>query len=152
MGAFNLIFPQELQGQLSRLQNLDEIAPKMLNRAAPIVVEAIVDYAPKDTKELAKSVKALRAKKQRHGRRKSEQTEAWELQITFEGEDERRQPSPNHPGRGAQPIKNIVKAAYIEYGTSFRPARPFIRPALDSVVDKVAAAFQSVIAEEGVSR
>lgn len=67
MGAFSFSIPNELQHKLSKIANVDEIAPKMIDEAAPIAVKAIQAETPVKTGALKKSVRAKKAKKAKTG-------------------------------------------------------------------------------------
>lgn len=141
MGAFDFSVPDELQKRLSRISSIDTIAPKMLSRAAPIVLAAIKSRTPSDTGTLAESLRAKKPKKDKN--------ECWFCQVTFEGTDDRTAASKRYPAKNRKPVRNNEKAAIKEFGTSKRKAEPFVRPAVDSVKNEVAAAMQAVLNEEG---
>lgn len=141
MGAFSFAIPQELQRQLARLANIDELAPVMLSRAAPIVQAAIKAKTPKDTGTLAESLKIQKPKKAKSG---------WSCDVIFDGKDERSAESKKYPVKKRRAaVSNAIKAAVKEYGSSKRKASPFIRPAVESVKDKTAQVMQTVITEGG---
>lgn len=145
MGAFGLTIPDELQATISKLANIDELAPKMLNRAAPILQAAIKAKTPKDTGTLAEALKIQKPKKSKKG--------SWSCSVVFEGKDERTKESKGWPTKKRRAaVSNALKAAVKEFGSSKRDPSPFIRPATESVKSETAAAMQSVITEEGVSR
>lgn len=141
MGTFDFSIPDELQKRISRISNIDTLAPKMLERAAPIVLAAIKTRTPKDTGTLANSLTALKPSKEKNG--------GWVCKISFTGTDERTTSSMKYPAKSRTAVGNNEKAAIKEFGTSKRKAEPFIRPAVDSVKDEVAAAMQEVLNEEG---
>lgn len=142
MGAFSFAIPQELQQQLARLANIDELAPVMLSRAAPIVQAAIKAKTPKDTGALAKSLKIKKPQKAKSG--------GWSCDVIFDGKDERSEESKKYPVKKRRAaVSNAIKAAVKEYGSSKRKASPFIRPAVESVKDKTAQVMQTVITEGG---
>ncbi len=141
MGTFDFSIPDEFQKRISRISNIDTLAPKMLERAAPIVLAAIRARTPKDTGTLANSLTAQKPEKEKSG--------GWICKISFAGTDERMTPSAKYPAKSRTAVRNNEKAAIKEYGTSKRKAEPFIRPAVDSVKKEIVAAMQAVMNEEG---
>lgn len=143
MGSFDFSIPTEFQKQISKMANIDMLAPKMLNRAAPIVHAAIKARTPKDTGTLAESLTVRKPKQEKKG--------GWSCKISFEGTDDRTAVSKRYPAKNRKPVRNNEKAAIKEFGTTKRRANPFIRPAVDSVKQEVTRAMQAVIDEEGIS-
>lgn len=143
MGSFDFSIPAELQKQISRMANIDTLAPKMLNRAAPIVHAAIKARTPRNTGALAESLTVRKPKQEKKG--------GWSCKIAFEGTDDRSVPSKKSPAKSRASVSNNQKAAVLEFGTTKRRANPFVRPAVDSVKQEVAQAMQAVIDEEGTS-
>lgn len=118
--------------ELERAGNLDEIAPKMLNAAAPYLVDTIKKAlaAHRRTGSLINSVKAGKAKKMKNG--------GYRIATRFEGYDPESYKTDSFP-RGTP---NAVKAMGLEYGSSNEPARPFLQRALNDAEDDVIEIMQ----------
>ena len=129
---FETNFSSDFWKQFEKLEKIDDVAPKMLEAAAPIVVDAIKKrLRPHNrTGELMRSVKAGKAKKAKTG--------GYIQKINFVGYDKNRDPTPSQP-RG---VPNAVKAAGIEYGNANEPARPFLQSAAKDCEAEVAETMQ----------
>lgn len=124
-----------VQEMLERLDNIDEVAPRMLKSAGPIVVSAIQEKLGRHrrTGGLIKSVKA--------GKPKERKTGGWYLKVNFSGYD-----TDGHP--------NAIKAAGIEYGNSHQQPEPFLdaaaRDSEDAAVDAMQAQYNLWLAEKAL--
>lgn len=107
---FNFSIPTELKKQLQRVSNIDEIAPKMLSAAAPIVIKSIKARAPVGSGSLRDSIKASKPKLSKRG--------SWMCNIYFDGSEKRTLKS----GKTVK-IPNAVKAAALEFGRRGRTKR-----------------------------
>lgn len=131
-----------LQKALEELSNIDEVAPRMLKSAAPIVTDSIKEVLKQRphriTGGLIASVKP--------GKPKEAKNHGWYLMVGFRGKgvsisgyDEN-----NHP--------NAVKAAGLEYGNSHQQPRPFLdaaaRACEEAVTDAMQANFNLWLAEK----
>lgn len=122
-----------IQEQLAKLGNIDEVAPRMLKSAGPIVVSTIQEKLGRHrrTGGLIKSVKAGKAKERKAG--------GWYLKVGFSGYD-----ADGHP--------NAVKAAGIEYGNSHQQPEPFLdaaaRDCEEAAVDAMQAQYNLWLAEK----
>lgn len=125
--------PKELQQQLARVSNLDEIAPKMINAATPIVVKSLQDSltSHKQSGELVKSVKAYKAKKIRNG--------GYYGRVNFAGYDAKTK------------APNAQKAMSLEYGSTKQSATPFLDGAMTKAESKATAIMQEVF-NKGVDK
>lgn len=136
MAGFNFTIPDSLTKMLSEnLSRVDEIAPKMLEEAAPIVIEAIKKKAPVSTGKMRDGVKAKKPSKTKNG--------AHVLPIVFTGSETRK----TKDGKTTK-VPNAVKAAVTEYGKSGQEAKPFIRPAIKETEQKVVEKMQEVFNRE----
>ena len=135
---FETNFPKEFWDQLERLEKIDDVAPKMLQAAAPIAVDAIKKRLRphRQTGELIRSVKASKPKEAKVG--------GYILKINFVGYDKTRKPTPSQP-RG---VPNAVKAAGIEYGNATEEPKPFLQSAAKDCEADVAEAMQRKFAVE----
>ncbi len=112
------------------LEMFDEVAPKMLEAAAPLVEEAVIARAPKATGKLKGSIKLLKPKKTKNG--------GWISNVTIKGTRK----------IGDNKYRNMEIAAWNEYGTKFRPAKPFLRPAIAAVNNAAVEKMTEVFNEE----
>ena len=135
MGALSFSIPSELQKKLSKIANIDKIAPKMINEAAPIAVEAIRAETPVKTGALQKSVKAKEAKKAKTG--------GYIGNITFDGYDIRKLKN----GK-TQKVPNVHKAVTIQYGRKGQAANPFITRAINNCSAKINRKMEEVYERE----
>lgn len=131
-------FPKAIEEQLDRMANLDKVAPKMLDAAAPELVKAVKKRLQRHdrTGELIQSVKARKTKKTK--------TDAYIKKIEFAGYDKNRKPTPSQP-RG---VPNAVKAAGIEYGNANQDAQPFLQAAANDSESKSVEIMQQVYTRE----
>ena len=134
MGSFEFNIPDEFQKQLSKLANVDEVAPKMLEAASPIyekyIKQSIVQsirHKEKSTGDLVNSVKMSKVKKMRGG--------GVCVTAQFKGYDRRHN-------------ANAVKAAGLEFGNSHQEARPFVARANATSKQEVLDAMQEVFSKE----
>lgn len=128
MGSFLFNF-EDVSKQLSeRLDIFDDVAPKMLEVAAPILEDSIKKKAPKRTGELKDSIKTMKPKKTKTG--------AYISTVVFEGYD-------SETG-----VPNALKAAVAEFGTSEKDPKPFIRPAVAETEKEITQKMQEVFNAE----
>lgn len=153
MGKFDFEIPDDFIEQLGRLADIDNVAPKMLNEAAPILRDAIKtkvknDYSSKGRKiryiksegmfkpkygeytqtgSLLKGVRMSRSRKIKDG--------GFYAEVYFSGKDEKGVP-------------NAAKAVWLEYGTSKQYARPFIKKVVKDNEQKVIRKMQEVFERE----
>lgn len=124
-----------VQKELEKLGNIDEVAPRMLKSAGPIVAETIKEKlaSHRRTGGLIRSVKAGKPKEGKNG--------GWYLKVGFSGKDD----------DGHQ---NAAKAAGLEYGNSHQQPEPFLdaaaRDCEEAVVDNMQANFNLWLAEKAL--
>lgn len=135
MGAFSFSIPSELQKKLSKIANIDEIAQKMINEAAPIAVEAVRAETPVNTGTLQKNVKAKKAKAAKTG--------GYIGNITFDGYDIKKLKN----GK-TQKVSNMQKAVTIQYGKKGQAANPFITRAINNCSAKINRKMEEVYERE----
>lgn len=139
MAQMTIYSPDNLMLQLSRLGDVDEYAPEILNEGIDPLFKKIKENAEKHrrTGEMAKSLKKKKAKKDKRG--------TWKQRVQFEGYDKTRKPTKSDP-RG---VPNARKAMSLEYGTKNQPATPFIRPAIiqseKECIERMQERFNSVV-------
>lgn len=132
MASFTYDMSEEFESQLAKLANLDEIAPKMINSATPLVVQSIKRHLRphKRTGRLIDSVSALKAKKTKIG--------TWQGRVHFSG----------YENKGNDKVANNQKAIALEYGTTKQTATPFMEKSVRDVEGDVAKAMQQVYEQE----
>lgn len=143
---FNFSIPTELEKQLQKVSNIDEIAPKMLSAAMPIVIKSIKACTPVNSGSLRDSIKASNPKLSKRG--------SWMCNIYFDGSEKRILKS----GKTLK-IPNAVKAAALEFGRRGRTKRDgstgkrvepraFILKAVKDSSDEAAKAMQEIYEAE----
>ena len=138
----DLVWSDEVTEQLTKLADLDSIAPEMLKSAAPIAVDALKQQVGKHkssraNKHLSDSVRAGKPKKRKRG--------GYGLDVSFSGYDSGHGSSPNYQNKVAQ----MQKAVALEYGTAKEPAQPFLNSAANSCEDAVSTVMQDVLRQRG---
>ena len=138
--SFSFSIPPELEKQLEKISNIDVIAPKMLEAAAPIIVKAIKARTPAKSGDLKNSVKASEPTLSKRG--------SWMCNIYFDGYEKRKLKS----GKIVK-TPNAVKAATLEFGRNTKEIAPtdFVSNAIKDSAEEVAAAMQNVFETEAKS-
>ena len=123
MAQMNLNLPDGFIRELEKLGHLDETAPRMLEAAAPIIVNALKKEAGKhrDTGDLQNSIKA--------GKPKLTKTNAYIISAGPTGKDRKG-------------MSNASKMVWLEHGTSKMSPRPMIAAAVNSSEDEVMLKMQ----------
>lgn len=145
MARFDFQLPEQFMEQLKRCANIDEIAPKMIDEALPIVERAFIkNLEPhRDTGELIKNLKILPAKKYKNG--------AWGGVVTATGVARGKYYIRKRKlgERLKEGYRNYQKLLALEYGTS-RGQRP--TPVIDRTIndseEKVLNKMQEVFERE----
>lgn len=128
MASFRFEIPDELTKRLERLQNTDEIAPKMIDAGIPIVKDELVRRADahKRTGAMSGSIKPTQPKR------------------TGSGHSAVVRPT----GRDGRGTRNMEKMMYLEYGTSHQRATPVIAPTVAATESSVIEAMREVFNKE----
>lgn len=128
MAQFGVKGLDELVEAFERMGRIDEIAPKMLEEAVPILKEEVVRLAEthKVTGDMASSIKETKPRERRGGH---------EIRVRPTGKDRNG-------------IRNMEKAAWIEFGTKGRSGTPFITSAVLNAEADVKAKMQEVFNRE----
>lgn len=135
MGKFDFNFDQDFIQQLERLSDYDNIAPKLLEGAVPILKRYVVAETDKyheysQDRQLVNSIKAKKPSKNKYG---------WYVSCTPTGTDDNG-------------VRNMEKMAHLEYGTSKMSAKPILTKALndaqDEVTEKLQELFNEVVNEQ----
>lgn len=105
----------------------DELAPKMLEAAAPILERSLKGTLSTHvrTGELVGSIQTTKASKGEKG---------WHITVRPTGKDRKG-------------VRNMEKMAYLEYGTSKQPATPVLAPAVRQAEGACIQAMQRVFDE-----
>lgn len=112
-----------LQEMLKKLENIDEVAPRMLKPTGRIVQEALKKRVAKHriTGKMIESIKPEKPEKGKYG--------GWYLKVVFDGYDD-------------DGIANDLKANVIEHGSSRQQPDPFIAATVRDCEAKVVATMQ----------
>lgn len=138
--SFSFSIPPELEKQIQKISNIDVVAPKMLEAAAPIIIKAIKARTPAKTGGLKSSVKASEPTLSKRG--------SWMCNIYFDGYEKRKLKS----GKIVK-IPNAVKAATLEFGRNTKEIAPtaFVSNAIKDSAEEATAAMQAVFETEAKS-
>lgn len=131
MPQFAFEIDDELQNMVESIgSKLDEVAPKMLEAAAPILRDEIKARAPKSNvshKHLVESVSIMKPKQVSNG--------GWIAYVNFKGKREDGE-------------RLMEVAAVNEYGRSNMSPQPFIKPAIRSCESEVNEKMKEVFMKE----
>lgn len=128
MARFSFQISDDLTRQLNALENVDKIAPKMIEAGLPIVENELKNRsaAHKETGEMAASIKHTKPRK----------TDSGHIGVV------------RPTGTDSKGVRNMEKMAYLEYGTSKQPSTPVIAPAIVATENQVLEAMQQKFNEE----
>lgn len=133
MASCKSVIPDDLMRQLREMENIDKVAPKMLNAAKKVVKPVLKKNISRHrrTGDLEKSIKGDKNRKNQYG---------WYTKLFFDGYDRNGVP-------------NNLKANVIENGRSNGnrgniPAQPFLQKTVNESNDDVVDAMQEVYNEE----
>lgn len=127
--AFDIHGFDELLQEMELLGDFDEIAPKMLEEAAPILEKEVVRQASThwDSGDMVKSIKKTGASVGKTG--------GYYLAVRPTGKDKKG-------------VRNMEKMAYLEYGVKDRPAVPVLTTAVRNAETEVMKKMQEVFDRE----
>ena len=127
--TFDIRGMDELAAALERMGRLDEIAPRMLEEAVPILEEEVIRQATPHwvSGDMVKSIKKAKVTSGKRG--------GYYIAVRPTGRD--------HKG-----IRNMEKAAYLEFGAKGRPAVPILTTAVLNAAPAVKAKMQEVFNRE----
>lgn len=128
MGKFDFEVSPELVKLLSRLGNVDEYAPRMINGAMPILEANLKKELGKHkrTGEMLYSVKKTRARKMKNG--------GYFATVRPTGVDRKG-------------VRNMEKLAHAEYGTSKQAPTPILTKAINDSKGPVTAKMYEIFEE-----
>lgn len=143
MGRFDFQMPDGFIKQLGRLADVEKYAPEMLKAATPIVVRttqsALKTAAGKDpTGLMVESVKATKIVHNKNG---------WFVRVGPSGIDTDYETLDGVKQRTV-PIRNMEKAAYLEYGTSKQSAKPWANRATNDAAEQAMSAMREAFERE----
>ncbi|MCQ5127584.1 HK97 gp10 family phage protein [Blautia producta] len=127
--AFDIHGFDGLMKELDEIGEFDEIAPKMLEEAAPILEKEVVKQASKHwaSGDMTKSIKKTGATAGKNG--------GYYLAVRPTGKDKKG-------------VRNMEKAAYLEYGVKGRDAAPIMTTAAKNAELEVMKKLQEVFDRE----
>lgn len=128
MANFTVHISKELEMQLRGLENLDDVAGKMLDAGMDVLEKEVRQRAGKHvvSGEMVASIKRQPPKK----------TDGGHVAVI------------RPTGTGRKGVRNMEKLAYMEYGTSHQRATPVIGPAIAASEEPVLNAMQEVFNRE----
>lgn len=128
MARFELTGFDELIKELEKLGRMEDVAPKMLEEAVPILKDSVVAQASKhrDTGQMVESIKKTKVGKNGDG---------YFIAVRPTGKDDKG-------------VRNMQKMAYLEYGTGHEAARPVLTKAVNDAEDPVLEKMQEVYDRE----
>ena len=129
MGKFDFDIPDDFLRQLGRLENIQEVTLRMLDGAAPILVNRIKDACARHviTGAMRDSIKQTKAQTSAKGR----------TYVTV-----------RPTGRDKNGIRNMEKLAWAEFGSSRQPATPILTKAVADCQQEVLQKMQEIFEEE----
>lgn len=128
MANFDFDFGESLEQQLEKFDIIDEIAPKMLKRATPVVSKHLKSslQTHNQTGQMINSVKATKPNKGKNG---------WVSTVRPTGRDDKG-------------VRNMEKLVYLQYGTSKQVATPVLEQVVNKSKDEVQKVMQEIFSEE----
>jgi HK97 gp10 family phage protein len=128
MAKFDFDFEELLAKQMEQLDVIDEIAPKMLESATPILEKNLKTALQphKQTSEMVDSIKATKPKKG---------TKGWTSTVRPTGKDKKG-------------VRNMEKLVYLQYGTSKQVATPVLEEVVNKSTNSVSEIMQEVFNRE----
>lgn len=147
MANFIFDIPADFLKQLGKLQDIDRIAPIMIDEALPTLEESFkrnLNGVLKDpTGELLASIKMVTSKKVKNG--------GYYGYVTAKGAS-RKKMYKRRDFTGAikreEPYRNYQKILALEYGTSKQSPRPFITRTINNAEPEVLRKMQEVFNRE----
>lgn len=121
-------YSDALNKQFKALESIDEIAPKMLERATPAVQKELKSALSvhNQTGQMINSIKPTKPKKGKRG---------WTSTVRPTGRDDKG-------------VRNMEKLVYLQYGTSKQVATPVLEQVVNKSADEVEKLMQEVFNEE----
>lgn len=129
MAKFDFEIPPDFFKQLGRLEDVERIAPKMIDEAIPILEQNVKREIAKHkrTGDLYKSIKTTKAKMTKKG--------GFYAAVRPTGSD-------------SKGVRNMEKLAYLEFGTSKQSPTPVLTKAIKDSQEPVMRKMQEVFERE----
>lgn len=139
MARFDMQGIDELMKDLSYLE-AERIAPLMLEEAEPILTKEVKEKIRphRDTGDMYKSIKSTGAQRSQNG---------YYLCVRPTGKSIKKTKK-SGKGKREEPVRNMDKLAYLEYGTQHEPARPVLSKATRAAEQPVLEKMQEVFDRE----
>lgn len=135
MAKFQFDGDADLMRMLEKLEDADEICPKVLQACVgPLVTGIKRGYAAHHrTGDIEKSVKAGKPKKGKNG---------WYICVTPTGKSAQTIDTRGATHDRSKPVSNMEKAVHLEYGSKKQSPTPVIAPATRAAKTEVTAKMQ----------
>lgn len=129
MGKFDFDIPKGFLDTLGRMEDVDRLAPKMIDGAIPILESAVRKEVGRHrrTGDMVGSIKKTKAGKVRGG--------GYFATVRPTGKDRKG-------------VRNMEKLAYAEYGTSKQGSTPMLTKAIKDSEEEVLDKMQEIFEEE----
>ena len=148
---FDIYGFDELMTQLDRLGQFDEIAPKMLEEAVPVLQEEVVKEASKhrDTGDMVDSIKPTGVMESKTG--------AYYICVRPTGISQKKKKWQYKRNRSKKKIerntektevRNMEKLVWLEFGVKGRPATPVLKTATLNATPEAQKKLQQVFNRE----
>lgn len=141
MGKFDFEIPQDFIKQLGRLEDVDRVAPKMLDAAAPILERHVKAECAKHkrTGTMVDSVKKTKAKSGKKG---------YYVTVRPTGKSTKYIDKDGKLRTRKVPVRNMEIMAHIEYGTKNQAPKPILTKAVKDATPEVLRKMQEVFERE----
>jgi len=128
MANFQFDFEEQFEKQIAKLDNFDEIAPRIINASIPVLKKNVITECQKhrDTGAMVNSIKETKSKKGKNG---------WFAMVRPTGVD-------------SKGVRNMEKLAHAEYGTSKQSPTPILSKAVSKSEKSIAEIMQNIYNEE----
>lgn len=135
MGKFDFDIPADLIRQLEKLENYDNIAPKILNATVGILTDAVKKECEKHarTRTMLNSIKKTSSKKNYLG---------WYICVRPTGKSDIYMTEDGKIHQRKEPVRNMEVMAHAEYGTRHQPPTPILTKANNDARDDVVRKLQ----------
>lgn len=146
MGQFEIHGFDEMLAELDRIGRFGDVAPKMLEEAAPILQEEVVRQAEphKDTGEMVASIKPTGVMVGKSGsyyicvRPTGYASKKWKYARKKDG----------GKGGSKRPVRNMEKLVWLELGVKGRSGTPILKTATLNAAPKVQKKLQEIFNRE----
>lgn len=133
MASFEMQGIDDLIAQLNKASNLNDVAPKMIEEALPILEQSLKDAVQEEVNKEYATGELVRSIKKSKSHRKNQYGYFGVVRPT---------------GKDQKGVRNMEKLVYLHYGTTKQAARPVINKATIRVRKKVIDKMQEVYNRE----